>query len=412
MLTAAHCKNATCPPDKKRARLTDERGLYLEVSPAGSKRWFVKMYRDGRETRLALGSFPAVGLSEARKARDAARLQQTQGTDPMEARKLRKLNRKPEGVTFAEVAQAMFDAKAPGWSDTHRVRSERILKGDLVPVLGAYRMADIDTPMLIQALRKIEERGTLGTLEKARGVCSLVWGYAVATGSVQTNIVGNMRGVFRTAPETHHAAITDPARLGELLRHIRAYQGGPIVKTALQLAPMLFQRPGELRGMAWAELDLEAGLWTIPPARMKGDKARKNNGEPHLVPLPRQAVALLRALHPITGSGALVFRGEKSHAKPISENTLRVALLALGFPPTEQTIHGFRATARTMLAEQLSVDPLVTEQQLAHSVKDSLGRAYNRTTYMKQRVSMMQQWADYLDRLAAGAAVVAPQRAA
>jgi integrase len=411
MLTNAHCKNATCPPGKKRARLTDGEGLYLETSPAGSKRWFAKIYRDGKETRLALGSYPAVGLAAARSARDAARLQQSQGTDPIKARQLRKLRTQPEGVTFGEVATAMFDLKAPTWSETHRVRTERILNSDLVPVLGKLRMVDIDTPMLIAALRKIEARGTLGTLEKARGVCSLVWGYAVATGAVQNNIVGNMRGVFKTAPDTHHAAITNPARLGDLLRHIRAYQGGPIVKTALQLAPILFQRPGELRGMAWAELDLDAALWTIPAARMKGDHKRKASGEPHLVPLPHQAVALLRALQPITGNGLLVFRGEKSHAKPMSENTLRVALLALGVAPTEQTIHGFRATARTMIAEQLGIDPLVTEQQLAHTVKDSLGRAYNRTTYMNQRIAMMQTWADYLDQLAAGGAVLAFKRA-
>jgi integrase len=406
MLTTAHCKNATCPPDKKRARLTDAQGLYLETSPAGSKRWFLKIYQDGKETRLTLGSYPAMGLSAARIVRDKIKADKKEGTDPIAARKLRKINRKPEGVTFAQVASEMFALKSPNWSDTHRVRTERILDNDLIPVLGSLRLADIDTPMLIQALRKIEARGTLGTLEKARGVCSLVWGYAVATGSVQHNIVGNMRGIFKTAPDAHHAAITDPARLGDLLRHIRAYQGGPIVKTALQLAPMLFQRPGELRGMAWAELDLDAGLWAIPAKRMKGDKARKSNGEPHLVPLPTQAVALLRALHPITGAADLVFRGEKSHTKPISENTLRVALLALGIPPTEQTVHGFRATARTMQAEQLEIDPLVTEQQLAHSVKDALGRAYNRTTYMKQRMTMMQQWADYLDRLAAGGAVM------
>jgi integrase len=407
MLATAHCKNATCPPDKKRTRLTDEKGLYLEISPGGSKRWFAKIYLPGdKETRLALGSFPAMGLSAARTARDVVRAQHKGGEDPIAVRKLRKINRKPEGVTFAQVASEMFALKATDWSDTHRVRTERILNTDLVPVLGSLRMVDIDTPMLIAALRRIEARGTLGTLEKARGVCSLVWGYAVATGSVQHNIVGNMRGVFKTATEKHHPAITNPARLGELLRHIRAYQGGPIAKTALQLAPMLFQRPGELRGMAWAELDLDAALWTIPAERMKGDAKRKSNGEPHLVPLPQQAVALLRALHPLTGSGALVFRGEKSHAKPISENTLRVALLALGFPASEQTVHGFRATARTMQAEQLGIDPLVTEQQLAHTVKDALGRAYNRTTYMKQRVTMMQQWADYLDRLAAGGAVV------
>ena len=204
----------------------------------------------------------------------------------------------------------------------------------------------------------------------------------------------------------HFAAITDPIKLGELVRVIRGYQGGPIVRAALQLAPMLFQRPGELRAAAWAEFDLDAALWTIPAARMKRSVDGKRNGDPHLVPLPEQAVSLLRKLLPITGHSALCFHGERSHDRPISDNTLRAALLTLGYGPEIQSVHGFRATARTLLAEELNIDPLVIEAQLAHAVKDANGRAYNRTQYLKQRTMMMQKWADYLDKLAQGADVL------
>lgn len=188
----------------------------------------------------------------------------------------------------------------------------------------------------------------------------------------------------------HFAAITEPVKLAELLRAIQAYKGGPIVRAALQLAPLLFQRPGELRGAAWAEVDLDSALWTIPAARMKRGKDGKENGDPHLVPLSTQAVKVLRELHPLTGHGALVFPGERSHSRPVSENSVRTALITMGYTPEIQTWHGFRATARTMLAERLDVDPLVIEAQLAHAVKDANGRAYNRTQYLAHRTRMMQ----------------------
>ena len=200
-------------------------------------------------------------------------------------------------------------------------------------------------------------------------------------------------------------------KLGELIRVIRGYQGGPIVRAALQLAPVLFQRPGELRAAAWSEFDLDAALWTIPAARMKRRVDGKKNGDPHLVPLPTQAVEILQKLKPLTGHGTLLFPGERSHDRPISDNTLRAALLTLGYGPDVQSVHGFRATARTILAEVLNFDPLVIEAQLAHAVKDANGRSYNRTTYLKHRATMMQQWADYLDKLAKGADVI-PLKAA
>ena len=192
----------------------------------------------------------------------------------------------------------------------------------------------------------------------------------------------------------------------ELLRAIRSYQGGPVVRTALALAPMLLQRPNELRGMAWAELDLDAGLWSIAAARMKRSVEGKANGAPHLVPLPRQAIELLRDLHPLTGHTTLVFPGERASTRPISDNTLRAALQTLGYASDVQTVHGFRATGRTILAERLEFDPVLIEAQLAHAVKDTNGRAYNRTSYVEQRRAMMQTWADYLDKLRMGADVI------
>ena len=202
------------------------------------------------------------------------------------------------------------------------------------------------------------------------------------------------------------AAIVEPKRFGDLMRAIQTYRGGPIVRTALQLAPMLYQRPGNLRMMEWAELDLDAALWTIPSMKMKRTKEEKENGEAHTVPLPVQAVALLRNIQPLTGHGVYVFPGERSHDRPLSNNSVRSALYALGFGK-EQTWHGFRASARTMLVDELNLDPLAIEANLAHAVKDSNGRSYNRTQYLKQRFDMVQQWADYLDKLARGADVIA-----
>lgn len=407
MLTNAECKNATCPPEKKRERLACSGGLYLEVSPAGSKRWFWKYRKDGKEGRMALGSYPDVGPKEAREARDAAKLQKSEGTDPVMARKVEKLKAiTPDGDTFKATALEWYAMRLEGWSSHYAIREKRNLEKDLFPYFGARRIGEIEAIELLAVIRLVEERGALDVAHRVLSTAGQVWRYAVATARAKRDVTPDIRGALKPHRGKHFAAITDPVKLGELIRVIRGYQGGPIVRTALQLAPMLFQRPGELRGMAWAELDLDAALWTIPAMRMKRGVDGKANGDPHLVPLPMQAVELLRKLQPLTGQGALVFHGERSHDRPISDNTLRAALLTLGYGPDVQTVHGLRATARTLLAEVLDVDPLVIEAQLAHAVKDANGRAYNRTQYMKHRAGMMQQWADYLDKLAAGGDVV------
>ena len=400
MLTDKHCKNANCPLDKKRARFTDSLGLYLEVSPAGSKRWFWKIYAGGKEGRMALGSYPTVSLAEARKARDAVKLQKAEGVDPIQARRVQKLKASnPAGDTFKIVAVEWYAKQKGQWSPGHAERMQRQLERDLFPWLGERRLCEIEPVELLATLRKVEERGAVETADRGLMLARQVWRYGVATGRVSRDITTDLKGALQPYRGRHFAAIIEPAQFGELLRASRAYKGGPIVRAALQLAPMLFQRPGELRAAAWAEIDLNAALWTIPAARMKREKDGKEHGGSHLVPLPTQAVALLRDLHRLTGHGVLVFPGQRSHDRPISENSVRTALITMGYTPQMQTWHGFRATARTMLAEVLEVDPLVIEAQLAHSVKDANGRAYNRTQYLRQRVQMMQRWADYLDAL-------------
>lgn len=407
MLTDAQCRNAVCPPDKKRARFTDAAGMYLEVSPAGSKRWFLKYTVAGVEKRLALGSYPTVGLTAARKAREAAKLHKSEGRDPVQIRKVEKLRATTaDADTFKVTALEWYAMKLDSWSSHYAIREKRNLEKDLFPFFAARRIADIEPIELLAAIRQVEERGALDVAHRVLTTAGQVWRYAVATGRAKRDVSADIKGALKPHHGKHFAAITDPLKLGELIRVIRGYQGGPIVRAALQLAPILFQRPGELRAAAWAEFDLDAALWTVPAARMKRRVEGKKNGDPHLVPLPTQAVEILRKLHPITGHSTLCFFGERSHDRPISDNTLRAALLTLGYGPDKQSVHGFRATARTLLAEVLDFDPLVIEAQLAHSVKDANGRSYNRTTYLQHRATMMQTWADYLDKLAKGADVI------
>lgn len=407
MLTDAQCKNAVCPPEKKQARFTDAGGMYLQVSPAGSKRWFLKYRVAGVEKQLALGSYPGVSLSAARRARDAAKLEKSNGRDPLEVRKVEKLKAlTPAGDTFEATALEWYEMKLDSWSSHYAIREKRNLEKDLFPFLGSRHIGEIEAIEILAVVRRVEERGALDVAHRVLTTAGQVWRYAVATGRAQRDVSADIRGALKPHHGKHFAAITDPVKLGELIRVIRGYQGGPIVRAALQLAPLLFQRPGELRAAEWAEFDLDVAMWTIPAARMKRSVDGKRNGDPHQVPLPTQAVEILRKLHPLTGHGALVFHGERSHDRPISDNTLRAALLTLGYGPTVQSVHGFRATARTILAEVLNIDPLVIEAQLAHAVKDANGRSYNRTTYLQHRTAMMQKWADYLDKLAAGADVL------
>lgn len=407
MLTELKCKAALCPPEKKRARFTDSSGLYLEVGPTGSKRWFWKTYSDGKEGRMALGSYPAVNLAAARKARDIARIQKSDGHNPVQLRKLEKLKAKISGGdTFKLIALHWYGKQKSNWSATHAFRIKRQLERDLFPFIGERPMAQIHAMELLAALQKIEERGALETADRALGLARQVWDYWLPTADVQQrNITEGLRARLVPYRGKNFAAIVDPKRMGELMRAIKGYRGGEIVKTALHLTPLLYQRPGNLRMMEWKELDLDGALWTIPSSKMKRTVQGKEQGEPHVVPLPKQAVALLLSLKPRTGHGTYVFPGERDHQRPISDNSVRSALYSLGFGK-EQTWHGFRASARTMLVDELNIDYKVIEANLAHTVKDANGTSYNRTKYIAQRFEMIQKWADYLDKLATGADVV------
>lgn len=276
MLTDAQCRNAACPPDKKQARFTDAGGMYLQVSPAGSRRWFLKYRIAGMEKQLALGHYPTMSLTAARKARDAAKLQKSQGRDPIQARKVAKLKALvSDADTFRATADEWFAKHSPNWSSHYAIRERRNLDKDLFPHLGERRIADIEPIELLSVVRRVEERGALDVAHRVLQTARSAWRYGVATARAPRDITADLKGALTPHRGKHFAAIVDPVKLGALLRAIRGYQGGPIVRAALQLAPMLFQRPNELRGMAWAEVDLDKALWTVPAMRMKRRKAGK-----------------------------------------------------------------------------------------------------------------------------------------
>ena len=320
----------------------------------------------------------------------------------------------PGAGTFEYVARewlaTVHEAKvSEGHADRTRIRLEQ----DVFPWLGRRPIGEIEAPELLQCLRRVEARGAIETAHRIKDACGQVFRYGIACGQCQRNPAADLRDALRPVESRHLAAIVDPKRAGELLRDMMAYQGHPVTRAALSLSALLLLRPGELRHMEWTWLDLDGALLTAPAEVMKRSKADKASGPPHLVPLARQAVSILRELQPLTGHGRYVFPSLLTGERCMSENTVRGALRRMGYSNDDMTAHGFRAMARTMIAERLGIAPEVIEAQLAHAVADSLGRAYNRTQYLDQRCDMMLKWADYLDRLRAGAAVLPfPSKAA
>lgn len=409
MLTDADCRNASCPPDLKRRRLSDAAGLYLEVSPAGSKRWFWKFYPDGKESRLALGSYPEVSLKAARLARDAARKVRADGTNPVQQRKADTLAKATSNATtFEAVAREFFATKAGAWSSTYSARWITQMEKDLFPVLGSLPLADVSAPMLLDALRRVEKRGANETAHTLRQTAGQVFRYGIQTGRCERSPAPDLHGALRPVAVKHMAAVLEPIKAGELLRAIDSYAGQPITRAALAISALVFQRPGNIRAMEWAEVDADAALWTIPADKMKRTVHGKTNGRPHLVPLAPQALAILEDLRPLTGHGQFVFPSLLTGERCMSENTIRAALRRMGYSNDEMTAHGFRAMARTLIVERLpGIHPDAIEAQLAHGKSGPLGMAYDRAEFMEQRRQMMVTWADYLDRLRAGAQVLA-----
>jgi integrase len=400
MLTDVACKAATCPTDKARGRLADSGGLYLEVAPTGSKRWFWKYYFDGKEKRLALGSYPDVKLKDARNARDDARRLQQRGIDPAQKRQLDRLeNRRQTDLTFAAVAREFHRTKVSGWSKQYGDRWLDRMEKDLFPWIGSLPIADITAPMLLQTLKRVESRGAKETAHTLRQTAGQVFRFGIATGRCERNPAPDLHGALAPLNVKHMAAVLDAEEAGQLLRSIDEYSGQPVTRAALALSALLFQRPGNIRHMEWGELDLNEGMWTIPSAKMKRTIYGKTNGRPHFIPLAPQAVQILRDLLPLTGRGRFVFPSLLTGDKAMSENTIRTALRRMGYTNDEMTPHGFRAMARTIMVEKLNINPDVIEAQLAHNKSGPLGAAYDRAQFMDQRRKMMNEWADYLDQL-------------
>lgn len=377
----------------------DKDGLYVRIDAKGAMRWQWRIRTPKGENIVSYGVYPEVGLAEARERHRTARQQIREGINPNEAKREAKTEQAPVSNAFEAVAREWFDTRRQDWSDSYGEKIMRRLEVDVFPYIGEQAADSVTPPQLLSVLRRIEARGVVETAHRALENCGQVFRFAIAIGKAERNPAADLKDALRKPTVKHFPAITEPKRLGELLRACANYQGTPVVRAALALAPMLLLRPGELRFAVWDEFDLNAATWTVPAMRMKREKAGKLHGQPHIVALPTQAVAILRDLHFLTGRSPYVFRGERHHHRAMSENTVNAALRAMGFPGDEVTGHGFRATARTMLAERLGLPIEVVEAQLAHSVKDSLGRAYNRTEYLKQRRQMLQTWADYLDQL-------------
>jgi integrase len=387
-------------PRTKPYRLFAGDGLYLEVATTGAKYWRMKYRYAGKEKRLAFGVYPAVSKAEAVKRCAAARALLRDGRDPSLDRQAERQRAILESTnTFAAIAREWL-SKQSGLTATTKQKAHWML--DLASELGTVPVAKLTAPTILATLRKIEARGTIETAHRVKQRIGAVIRYAVATGRAERDPTADLRGALTPITSTPRAALTEPGDVAELLRAIDGYSGQLATHAALRLAPMLFARPGNLRAMEWAELDLDAGEWRIPAGKMK-------MREPHVVPLPAQAIAILRELQLLTGYGRYCFPSLRTADRPMSENTINAALRRLGYDKNTMTGHGFRALASTRLNE-LGWAPDVIERQLAHAERNKVRAVYNRAQYMAERRKMMQAWADYLDALRTGAKVTPIKR--
>ncbi|MBS7348676.1 MAG: integrase arm-type DNA-binding domain-containing protein [Comamonas sp.] len=384
---------------------SDGGGLYLHVKAVG-KYWRMAYRFGGKQKTLALGVYPAVTLAQARRGRDEAKALLAQGVDPSENKRRTKEDQAVAMLNTVEaMARAYLANKKESWSITHYNREARSLEKDIYPYLGPRVIGEVEPPELLKACERVQDRDAVESAHRLLTTASGVWQYAIARGCATRDISQDIKKALKPRRKGHFPAITDPIQLGELLRASDACSSGPVVWTALYIAPMLFQRPGNLRSMRWADLDLEKGLWTIPSSDLKRSVEGKKNGADHKVPLPRQAVAAIRKLEPITGNREYVFPGLRNPRKPMSEAAVSAALHAMGYKDIH-TWHGYRATGRTLLREVFKIDIDVIEAQLAHVGGKTHNGAYDRTTFVDERTTVLQQWADYLDKLRQGAEIL------
>jgi len=378
-------------PREKAYKLFDGGGLFLQVEPTGGKLWRYKYRFDGKYKLLALGKYPDVSLQEARKRHHEAREQLAKSIDPMAVKKAQKLAGAERAAnSFEVIAREWLQIWKEGKSDSTINRAFGVLEKDIFPYIGTRPIAEISAPEVLSICRRVEARGAIDTAHRAKEHVSQVMRYAIATGRAERDPCPDLRGALKTVQTKNRPALTEPAQVAELLRAIDAYQGGLIVRSALRLAPLVFVRPGELRTAKWTDIDLDRAEWKYTVSKTKTE---------HLVPLSHQAVEIFLDIQTLTGDGEYVFAGVRP-GRPMSDMTINRALQTMGYDTkTEITAHGFRAMARTLLAERLRVPEAVIEHQLAHKVPDTLGTAYNRTKFIDDRRLMMQAWADYLDGL-------------
>lgn len=392
-------------PGPKAVKLADGGGLYVLLNPNGSRWWRFDYRYGGKRKTLSMGTYPDTGLAEARERLAEARKLLAANVDPGEARKAAKAAGAERAAnSFATIAAEWLAKQAPGMAPA-TLEKARWTFDDLVnPWIGARPVAEIEPPEVLKLLHRIEARGKIETAHRTKQRIGQVMRYAIATGRALRDPTADLRGALTPAQVRHRPALTDPAKVGELMRAIDSYPGGLVVRCALQLAPLVFLRPGELRQAEWTEFDLEGALWRVPAARMK-------MREEHIVPLPVQAVAILRELQPLTGGGRYVFPGHRSRKRPMSDAAINAALRRMGYDKDTMTGHGFRAMASTRLNEMGWASDVI-ERQLAHAERNKVRAAYNRAQYITERTRMMQAWADYLDGLRAGGEVVPFKRKA
>ncbi|MBU7578969.1 MAG: integrase arm-type DNA-binding domain-containing protein [Porphyrobacter sp.] len=400
-LTDVAIRNAK--PRAKPYKMGDAFGLFVLIQPSGGKLWRFKYRFDGREKKLAIGTYPVIGLAEARRRRDQARELLAADKDPSRERQREKLRTQIQaGNTFAAIAEEYCEKRKrdgqKAWAASTAARSEYLISLLKFP-LGRMPITDIEPADVLAAVRKIERKGQLESAHRTLQLAGAVFRYAVATARLASDSTRDLRGALTAPTVTHYGAIIDPARVGELLRAIDGYEGQPITKLAMQLAPHVFVRPGELRHAEWSEFELEGALWTIPAGKTK---MRKD----HLVPLSRQSIAILKDLHALTGPDGYVFPSIRSRKRPMSDNTINAGLRRLGYSTDEMTAHGFRATASTLLNESGKWHPDAIERALAHGDSDRIRAAYHRGAHWSERVAMAQWWSDHLDQLRKGAEVV------
>lgn len=394
VLTDTAIRNAK--PKDKPYKVSDSQGLYLLVNPRGSKLWRVKYRIDGVERKLAIGPYPEITLAEARAARDAARRQVAHAIDPNYAKRQARIEATMRTETiFSKVAEELIAKREKEGVSPRTLEKYRWVLNLFSTEFRRRPVSEINPAELLYELKHQERREKFETAKRMRSFASRVFRYGAATARAERDPAQMLLGALIQPRVKHFAAITETAEFGALLRAIEDYSGDPAVMYALKLTPHVFQRPGELRQMEWAEVNFDKAVWTLPALKMK-------MRHPHAVPLSRQALEILEAMQGLTGKGKYVFPSVRTRARPISENTITAALRRMGYTKDQMTAHGFRTSASSLLNESGKWNPDAIERALAHMVSGEIRRIYNQSAYWTERVAMAQWWSDYLDELREG----------